>query len=121
MKPTRGYYCLIQYCPDLSRLEAANIGVVLFCPDLSVLLAKVTENCERVERLFGARDWYQHIAARLSIKDRVEVEAPNIKTLADLQHFARTRANQILITEPRPMRVGVTEDDLEQLFRELVE
>ncbi len=32
MNPTRGYYCLIQYSPDPSRLEAANVGVVLFCP-----------------------------------------------------------------------------------------
>jgi len=24
----RGYYCLIQYCPDPGRLEAANVGVV---------------------------------------------------------------------------------------------
>jgi len=30
MNPTRGYYCIIQYCPDLGRLEAANIGVLLF-------------------------------------------------------------------------------------------
>ena len=37
MKPSRGYYCIIQYCPDLGRLEAANIGVLLFCPDRGFL------------------------------------------------------------------------------------
>ena len=37
MKPSKGYYSLIQYCPDLGRLEAANVGVLLFCPERGFL------------------------------------------------------------------------------------
>jgi hypothetical protein len=33
MQPIKGYCLLILYCPDLSRLEAANVGVILFCPE----------------------------------------------------------------------------------------
>jgi hypothetical protein len=28
MNTSKGYYSLVQYCPDLGRLEAANVGVV---------------------------------------------------------------------------------------------
>lgn len=35
----KGYYSIIQYCPDLSRFEAANVGVLLFCPERAFLKA----------------------------------------------------------------------------------
>ena len=41
MESAKGYYCLIQYCPDLARLEAANIGVILFCPERGFIRAKI--------------------------------------------------------------------------------
>ena len=37
MTPAKGYYCLIQYCPDQTRLEAATIGVLLFRPERTCL------------------------------------------------------------------------------------
>jgi len=37
MNPTNGYYSLVQYCPDPSRVEAANVGAILFCPTLPYL------------------------------------------------------------------------------------
>ena len=39
--PTRGYYSLIQFCPDTCRLEVANVGVVLYCPEVSFLISKL--------------------------------------------------------------------------------
>jgi len=44
VKPTRGYYWIIQYCPDLGRLEAANIGVLLFCPDREIKARMASDN-----------------------------------------------------------------------------
>ena len=37
---TTGYYSVIQYCPDRSRLEAANVGVLLFVPAGGYLRAR---------------------------------------------------------------------------------
>lgn len=37
MNSTKGYYSIVQYCPDPSRLEAVNIGLALFCPEISFL------------------------------------------------------------------------------------
>jgi hypothetical protein len=33
MEKQLGYYSIIQFCPELSQLEALNVGVVLFCPE----------------------------------------------------------------------------------------
>ena len=53
MNPQPGYYSLIQYCPDHSRLEAANVGVLLFCPPLDFLDIRLSEDSERLQRFFG--------------------------------------------------------------------
>lgn len=122
MKPTKGYYCLIQYCPDLSRLEAANIGVLLFCPDRLFLQARTARDNRRIQHFFGSEghDWSQINSFKIGFEERLEVEHRNIQTVEDLQRFIQLRANQIQITEPRPMRVRVPEEDLDQLFQELV-
>ena len=39
MTTEKGYYSLIQFCPDVSRLEAVNLGVILFCPGSAFLQA----------------------------------------------------------------------------------
>ena len=122
MKPTKGYYCLIQYCPDLSRLEAANIGVLLFCPDRLFLQARTARDNRRIQHFFGreGHDLSQINSFKMGIEERLEVEHPNIQSLDDLQQFIQLRANQIQITAPRPMRVRNPEEDLDQLFQDLV-
>lgn len=48
MKTYKGYYSLIQFCPDLSRHEMANVGVLLFVPDRKFISARTNTNNERV-------------------------------------------------------------------------
>jgi len=122
MESSKGYYCLIQYCPDLSRLEAANIGVILFCPEREFIRAKTAQGNGRVRRFFGSQDndWTQINAIKNSIENRLEVAGHDFKSLDDLTNFISTRANEIQITPPRPMKVLEPEKDLEELFEELV-
>lgn len=122
MESSKGYYCLIQYCPDLSRLEAANIGVILFCPEREFIRAKTAQGNDRVRRFFGSQDndWTQINAIKNSIENRLEVAGHDFKSLDDLTNFISTRANEIQITPPRPMKVLEPEKDLEELFEELV-
>lgn len=42
-----GYYSLKQYYPDLSRLEAVNVGVVFFCPETRFIEARTSEASTR--------------------------------------------------------------------------
>lgn len=122
MKPIKGYYSLIQYCPDLSRLEAANVGVLLFCPEPHFIRARTTDSVQRIRRFFGSgdRDWDQIRESKRAIEDRLEVEGERFRTLQDLEHFAATRGNEIQLTPPRTVKIFNPEQDLELLFQRLV-
>ncbi len=122
MKPIQGYYSLIQYCPDLSRLEAANVGVLLFCPEPHFLRARTTDSVQRIRRFFGSddRDWNQIREAKTAVEERLEVEGEHFRTLQDLEKFIATRGNEIQLTPPRPVKVFHPEQDLELLFQQLV-
>ncbi len=122
MNTSQGYYSLIQYCPDLSRLEAANIGVVLFCPARRFLRAKTSTNNDRIRRFFGSEnnDWPTIQTVRQSLERRLEVDAGGIQTLDDFQRLIDTRGNAVQLSAPRPMKVGDPERDLSDLFEKLV-
>jgi hypothetical protein len=122
MNPLKGYYCILQFCPDLARLEAANVGVLLFCPDWPFLKARTVRGTKRIRQFFGreGHDWSRIESSKVAIEDRLEVESSSIRTVADLEKFIATRANLIQITPPRPMRVTNPERDLDELFRDLV-
>jgi hypothetical protein len=109
-------------CPDLSRLEAANIGVILFCPERGFIRAKTAQGNDRIRRFFGSQDsdWTQINALKSSIENRLEIACQHFKSLEDLTNFISTRANEIQITPPRPMRILEPEKDLQKLFDELV-
>lgn len=122
MKPAKGYYSLIQYCPDLSRLEAANIGVLLFCPEILFLQARTVRGNKRIQRFFGreGHDWNRIDSFKLGLEERLTAESGNITTLEDLERFIALRANELQITSPRPMGVENPKKDLDALFQELV-
>jgi hypothetical protein len=123
MNPTKGYYSIVQYCPDLTKLEAANIGVLLFCPEREFLAAKTARNNGRIRKFFGSegRDGNKINVLKVAFEDRVAAEGRNIRTLEDLQQFIGLLANQLQLTAPRPMRVEEPQQDLVRLFHELVE
>jgi hypothetical protein len=122
MKPAKGYYSLIQYCPDLSRLEAANIGVLLFCPEKLFLQARTVRGNKRIQRFFGkeGHDWDRIDSFKLGLEERLAAENGDIENLDDLERFIALRANELQLTPPRPMRVEDPKKELEALFQELV-
>lgn len=122
MNSTKGYYCVIQYCPDRSRLEAANIGVLLFCPEINFLKARTDKAAHRIKQFFGLKqeDKKYIDALRASIEQRLKTEKQSFQTVEDLENFIATRANTIKVTAPRPMKVQDPEKDLETLFEQLV-
>ena len=122
MNASKGYYSLIQYCPDSGRLEAANIGVLLFRPERHFLKALTTTNNRRIIHFFGSEghDWTRINAFKRGLEDRLAVEGPEIQTLEQLEHFIAQRANLLQITAPRPMKVVDPRKDLDDLFRELI-
>jgi hypothetical protein len=122
MSAARGWYSLIQYCPDRSRAEAANVGVVLFCPDRGFIRARTSDGNDRIRRFFrgGTFDPSQINEAKRAIEERLEVERDRFRTVTDLEEFIHTRAHDLVLTSPRAMRVEDPDQDMERLFEELV-
>jgi hypothetical protein len=116
----KGYYSLIQYCPDPSRLEAANVGVLLFCPALHFVKARLSRDNRRIERFFGHQDRELVRAHKQAVLDRLAVDAARFRTPEDLQDYAGRRANEIQLSPARPLKVGHPEEELEELFQRLV-
>jgi hypothetical protein len=123
--PAKGYYSILQFVPDIERAEGANIGVVLFCPDKGFLKAQTATGNDRARRFLGSEenidlDLDRLNAFKAAFEERVLVEAGRIRTIEEFRHFVRTRANQLLLTEPRPIKVFDPEADLARLFDMLV-
>jgi hypothetical protein len=121
MGTSKGYYSLVQYCPDLLRMEAANIGVLLFSPDRQFLQAKMTSDNSRIRQFFGSEsnDWQRINSFKKGFVERLEAEQGVLVSLEDLQRFVATRANEFQLTPPRPMKVNDPRADLERLFSDL--
>lgn len=122
MATSKGYYSLVQFCPDPSRAEAANVGVLLLCPEAGFISARVSRSNGRIAQFFGRGSYDKDLvnAAKQALLNRLELERGSLQTVADLQRFIRTRANDLLLTPPRPMKVFDAEADLDRLFSELV-
>ena len=122
MKPMRGYYCLIQFCPDPSRAEAVNLGMLLFCPDAKFIAARTSAGNLAAAKLVGKGgiDKQSLNAAKRAIQRRLQTDREAFQTLEDLQKFVDSRANILKLTQPRPVKVFDPEQNLANLFKELV-
>lgn len=122
MKAQKGYYSLLQYCPDASRLEAVNVGVVLFCPESQFLAVRTSRNNTRARKLVGRRefDLASLTSAKLAIEKRLQTDREAFQSIEAFQHFVDTRANALQLTAPRSIKVLDPQECLEKLYRELV-
>ena len=108
--------------PDPARLEAANIGVVLFGPDRDFLEVRVAgHNSRRAAVLRQASfDWSRVNSYKHGIKERLEIEGKDFRSIDDLQAFGQRRGNNIQLTTPRPFTVRDPHKDLDELFEQVV-
>ena len=122
LKPAKGYYSILQYVPNLERAEGANVGVVLFCPEKRFLQVQTSGGNDRVRSFFGGEnlDLERIKAMKNAFVERVNQQADFILTGDDFKLFVETRANQLLLTEPRPMKVFDPQEDLQKLCDQLV-
>lgn len=119
---TTGYYSIIQYCPDLSRQEAVNVGVILFCPEVAFLSVKTSENVRRVRKVFGAAggDANQIRTAIAALEGRLNAEREQLTDADALAKFGGRQANSVQITLPRRVLVEKPSAELRRLYERLV-
>lgn len=118
----KGYYSVIQYCPDRSRAEAANVGVVLFTENPHHLAVKLSETYARVERFFkpNRQRLARIIDAARASATRLNHSMEDMATVEELDHFTRTMGNDIRMTPPRIVVVSDVQQDVLKLYDELV-
>lgn len=123
MTDTKGYYSVVQFCPEPARAEAVNVGVLLFCPELGFIGARTRRDNDRVRRMFGqdSFDTKRLNAAKMSIEMRLQKDRESFQSLEDLEKFIASRGNQITLTPARSIRVsGNPGKLLDDLMAELV-
>jgi hypothetical protein len=122
MKPKRGYYSLIQFCPSPSRLETVNVGLVLLCPEANFIGVRTANDNRAAQRLVGhgRLDKPALNSAKRAIEQRFQADRDSFKSPEDLQAFANTRGNILKLTSPRPVKVFDPSAELDGLFAELV-
>lgn len=123
MVAEKAYYSIIQFCPEPSRGESANIGVALFCPNLKYLDAKLSKGNDRVRRFFS-QDTKLNLSrlneSKMAIRDLLLNSSKWIKSLEHFKEFSGKMANEIIFTVPRPCKAFDPEKDLDDLYNELV-
>lgn len=122
MNPQKGYYSIVQYCPDMARGETANIGIVLLVPERGFLRARLVRDNARVRHMFGTSgDTLRQLSDfKRSFVSRIDAESARIDTPENLQKFVDTRGNFIQLTAPRFVKVRNCEEQLDELFADLV-
>jgi len=122
MKGIKGYYSLIQFCPDLSRLETVNVGVLLFCPEPHFLDCRISKSNRRARRLFDKEPPSARTlnAAKQAITHRLKNDKASFVAREDLERFVDSLGNNLILTRPRSIKVFDPEIDLGNLFIELV-
>jgi hypothetical protein len=119
---TTGFYSLVQYCPDRSREEAVNLGVVLISPAHGFIGSKMSSRSERLRKFFGETlgDVTQVSAIRRMLEHRFRDDA-SLSDPEKFEDFRRSLANEFQLSSPRPIRVENPEAELFLLFGQLVE
>jgi hypothetical protein len=118
MSQNRGYYSLIQFCPDPSRLEGVNIGVLLYSSSEQRLQVEVTRNNHRITKFFGAQNLDFVNRAKMSIQNQLRNQG--FVNVSELEEYISRRANVIQLTPLRPMQIGDIRADAKVLFERLV-
>ncbi len=122
MARTKGFFSVVQFCPDLDRGECANVGVVLVVPSLGFRKVLLSEDNEGPKQRFG-RDAYDDArlaVAKRALAGRIEQEGREWGTPEELTKFGKKEGNHLLLSAPRVILVEDAEVELSELFQRLV-
>jgi hypothetical protein len=122
MARTKGFFSVLQFCPDLDRGECANVGVVLIVPELGFLDVRLSDDNEGPKQRFG-RDAYDDgrlVVAKRALEGRIREEGKAWTLPEDVVIFGRKEGNNLLVSAPRVIVVEDAAAELDELFQRLV-
>jgi len=119
-------YALLRLVPRVERGERVNVGVVVFSRPLDFLRARTGVDERRARALWADLD-LEAVRAHLTAVERIAAGDPTAGPIASLDTTARFHwlvAPSSTIIQPSVVHTGLCGspgDELEKLFRELVE
>lgn len=116
-----GYYSIVRYCPDMSRGEFVNVGVVLFVPSIGFFDYKLALSNYRVRRFFVEPSWNVVHQIGMWLAGVKETRMDRFKDEKEFTEFVETRANDIQLSKPLWVKVTRTPTmELDRLYERLV-
>jgi hypothetical protein len=122
MTPTRGFFSVIQFCPDLDRGEYANVGIVLVVPQRGILDIRLSEDNEGPKQRFGvdAFDDARLSVAKKGLAGRIREEGRCWSGAEDLIWFGQKEGNNLTLSPPRVILVENASAEMAELYQRLV-
>jgi len=118
-----GYYSIIRYMHSIEDGEFANVGVFIICKDLKFSGYIMDSNFARAELYFSGRNnWKSERLKDLieSFGERLDYEFNDCFEVEYLKRFVVTRANHMIMSEPRGIKISVPQKQLEDLHERMV-
>ena len=118
-------YALLRVVPRVERQEFINAGVVVYCPELHFLGARIHLNRDRLKALWPEID-AALIQQHLEAIERIcggDPEAGAIAKLSQRERFHWLTAPRSTIVQPSPVHTGVcheTDGLLERLEKQFL-
>ena len=116
----RGLFSIIQYCPDLGRMECANVGVVLVTLPYEAHVKMSPDNEVPKQRGFTFDDEFLTLA-KTAIANRIRHEATSWSDPKELDVFRRKEGNNLVLTTPRAILLEDPAAELDKLYQDLVQ
>lgn len=108
------YYSLIQYCPNLARLEVSNIGVVLYCPSNNFKAVRLSQDERKIKS--------KHFDLFQTMADGLRHKLQNLKSLDELNNYTSMLVNSFRMTPFMPCSAeNNPQNELNKMFDDLVE
>jgi hypothetical protein len=121
MARTKGFFSVVQFCPDLDRGECANVGVVLVVPSVGFRRVLLSEDNEGPKQRFG-REAYDDVRvaiAKKALVGRIDHEGA-WESPEDLMRFGKKEGNHLLLSTPRVIFAEDADAEISELFQRLV-
>lgn len=97
-----GFFCLVQYQPDLARQEGVNIGIALFDPDELEIVVVLDPSNDRLRQHFGNEylfDLARIDSGKIDLRQRLLALRPISREMVD--EWMHQEKSNFVLREPR--------------------
>jgi len=111
MTTSKGYYCIIHYCPNRLSMECVMVGVILLSEEHHWMGASMVKDNRRAITLFNMTERESSYLElyKESVAHRINAADDSDRSFNWLNEYAATRANDLVISHLFPWELTQTE------------